>query len=201
MHLPGWRVLLCTLCVQPRPEVWVAHLRQHPHSLRRAQLKGLAELFGSYDLAAPSGIGVPGEGGDGRPIAAIEGLRVADGWQCCTCTAGLTRNLKAMKLHVSKAHQQRPSLHHACKCFQVKPETMSVGEEDDDEEDDDEEDDHEEDDDEEDDDEEDDDEEDDDEEDDDEEDDDEDEDYEEFGESDSDDFDESEYFESLYEMF
>ena len=38
-YLPEWGVLLCTpcgYCLQPRPEVWVPHLQQHPHGLRRA---------------------------------------------------------------------------------------------------------------------------------------------------------------------
>jgi len=113
VYLPEWKVLLCTLCghcLQPRPDVWVPHLRQPPHSLRGAQLKSLGELFGSYTLAAPEDVGSPGTT-EAVPATAIPGLRVIDGWQCLTCTGGLTRNLKTMKLHVSKAHQQKPSSH------------------------------------------------------------------------------------------
>ena len=113
VYLPEWRVLLCTLCghcLQPWPGVWASHLRQQPHGLRAAQLKGLKELFGSYDLADPSKAGVPAPNGDG-PAAAIRGLHTMDGWQCLTCMGGLTRYLETMKLHVSKAHQQKPSSH------------------------------------------------------------------------------------------
>jgi hypothetical protein len=113
VYLPEWRVLLCTCCghcLQPRPDVWASHLRQQPHSLRAAQLKSLKELFGSYDLAAPDKVGVPKQNGAG-PATAIHGLHVMDGWQCLVCVGGLTRNLETMKLHVSKAHQQKPSSH------------------------------------------------------------------------------------------
>lgn len=113
VYLPEWRVLLCTLCghcVQPRPGVWVAHLRQPPHGLRGAQLRGLEELFASYDLLAPKAVSTPGQGRPG-PVPAIDGLRVVDGWQCLACAGGLTQSLKTMKLHVAKAHQLRPSLH------------------------------------------------------------------------------------------
>jgi hypothetical protein len=106
VYLPEWRVLLCTLCghgLQPRPDVWASHLRQQPHGLRAAQLKSLKELFGSYDLADPSEVGVPGQNGGG-PAAAIHGLHTIDGWQCLTCMGGLTRNLETMTLHVSKVH-------------------------------------------------------------------------------------------------
>jgi hypothetical protein len=113
IYLPEWGVLLCTLCgycLQPRPDVWVPHLRQHPHGLRGAQLKRLGELIGSYKLSAPQNVRIPGQAGAG-PAAAIGGLRVVDGWQCLACAGGLTRNLKTMKVHVSKAQQQKPSLH------------------------------------------------------------------------------------------
>jgi len=113
VYLPEWKVLLCTLCghcLQPRPDVWVPHLRQQPHGLRGAQLKSLGELFGSYTLAAPENVGIPGTN-EAVPTTAIHSLRVIDGWQCLTCTGGLTRNLKTIKLHVSKAHQQKPSSH------------------------------------------------------------------------------------------
>ncbi len=121
VYLPEWRVLLCTLCghcLQPRPDVWVPHLRQQPHSVRGAQLKSLGELFGSYTLAAPEDIGIPGTK-EAVPTTAIHGLRIIDGWQCLTCTGGLTRNLKTMKLHVSKAHQQKPSLHKVSPLWQT----------------------------------------------------------------------------------
>ncbi|TVY20062.1 hypothetical protein LARI1_G002712, partial [Lachnellula arida] len=98
VHLPEWRVLLCTLCghcLPPRPDVWVSHLRQQPHRLRAAQLKSLKELFGSYDLAPPDEVRVPGPNGAGL-AAAIHGLRVMDGWQCRVCAGGLTRNLETM---------------------------------------------------------------------------------------------------------
>ena len=112
-YLPEWRVLLCTLCgysLQPRREVWVAHLRRQPHGLQSAQLKSLAELFSSYDLAVPDAVRDVGQEGT-SPATAIPGLLVLDGWQCLTCGGGLTRNLKTMKRHVAKAHQQQPSLH------------------------------------------------------------------------------------------
>jgi hypothetical protein len=71
----------------------VPHLRQQPHRLRGAQLKSRGELFGSYNLAVPEHVKVPGQG-DGSPAAAIRGLRVVGGWQCLTCAGGLTRNLE-----------------------------------------------------------------------------------------------------------
>lgn len=113
VYLPEWQVLLCTLCghcLQPRPDIWVPHLRQPPHHLRGAQLQSLGELFGSYALAAPEDVGIPGME-EAVPTTAIHGLRVIDGWQCLTCTGGLTRNLKTMTRHVSKAHQQKPRSH------------------------------------------------------------------------------------------
>jgi hypothetical protein len=106
VYCPEWGVLLCTLCgycLQPRPDVWVPYLRQQLHGLRGAPLKSLGELFGSYDLAALESMGVPGQGG-ASPVTAIRGLRAVDGWQYLTCTGGLTRNLKTIKLHVLKAH-------------------------------------------------------------------------------------------------
>jgi hypothetical protein len=86
--------------------------------VRGAQLKSLGELFGSYTLAAPEDIGIPGTK-EAVPTTAIHGLRIIDGWQCLTCTGGLTRNLKTMKLHVSKAHQQKPSLHKVSPLWQT----------------------------------------------------------------------------------
>jgi hypothetical protein len=104
-------VLLCTCCghcLQPQPDVWASHFRQQPYSLRAAQLKSLKELFGSYDLAAPDKVGVPKQNGAG-PATTIHGLHVMDGWQYLVCVGGLTRNLETIKLHMSKAHQQKPS--------------------------------------------------------------------------------------------
>ncbi|KAG9241066.1 hypothetical protein BJ878DRAFT_394823, partial [Calycina marina] len=106
-------LLLCTICghcLQPRPDVWAPHLRQHPHHLRGAQLKHLQELFSSYRLAAPEDVDVPSSGKTG-PARAIRGLRVVDGWQCLVCEEGLTRSLATMKVHVSKVHQQKPGGH------------------------------------------------------------------------------------------
>ena len=113
VYLLEWRVLLCTCCghcLQPQPDVWALHLWQQPHSLRAAQLKSLKGLFGSYNLAAPNKVGVPKQNRAG-PATAIHGLHVMDSWQCLICMGGLIRNLETIKLHVLKAHQQKPSLH------------------------------------------------------------------------------------------
>ena len=115
VYLPEWGVLLCTIrghCLQPRPNAWVPHLRQQPDGLRGAQLTSLGEIFSSCSLAAPADVECPGQlQEDANPATAIRGLRVADGWQCLTCREGLTTNLKTMKLHVSRVHQQRPGAH------------------------------------------------------------------------------------------
>ncbi len=46
--------------------------------MRGAQLKSLGELFGSYTLAAPEDIGIPGTK-EAVPTIAIYGLRIIDG--------------------------------------------------------------------------------------------------------------------------
>jgi hypothetical protein len=101
-------VLLCTscsYCLRPGREVWVRHLRQALYLLQRASLKALVELFASYVLRAA-------EAEPGRlPTEAISGLRLLDGFQCCTCAAHFTRDCKAMQCHVSKAHQQKPAVY------------------------------------------------------------------------------------------
>ena len=108
IYLSEWQVLLCTscgYCLRPGRDVWVRHLRQHPHCLKGASLKALVELFSSYDLRAA-------EAEPARlPAKAIPGLRLLDGFQCLTCSAHLTRDCKSMQRHVSKAHQQKPALH------------------------------------------------------------------------------------------
>ncbi len=88
----------CSYCLQPRFE-------------------SLGELFSSYDLTAPGQVRVPEQLGPGPgPVIAIRDRRVIDGWQCPTCVEGLTRDLETMKLHVSKAHQQQPSLYARASC-------------------------------------------------------------------------------------
>jgi hypothetical protein len=42
---------------------------------------------------------------------AVLGLRVLDSFQCLTCSAGLTKSLQTIQLHVSKARQQKPAFH------------------------------------------------------------------------------------------
>jgi len=106
LYQPAWQVLLCTqcgFCLRPGRNVWLRHLRQEPHCLRGAPLKALVELFASYVLLAPEQVAVPTQ--------AVAGLRPQDGFQCLTCSAGLTRSLQTIQLHVSKAHQQKPALH------------------------------------------------------------------------------------------
>jgi len=105
-YQPERRVLLCAacgFCLRPGRDVWLRHLRQKPHCLRGAPLRPLVELFGSYDLLAPEQVAVP--------TRAVAGLRLRDGFQCLTCSAGLTQSLQTIRLHVSKAHQQEPALH------------------------------------------------------------------------------------------
>ncbi len=106
LYQPEWQVLLCTqcgFCLRPGRSVWLRHLRQKPHCLRGALLKALVELFASYGLLAPEQVAVPTQ--------AVAGLRLQDGFQCLTCSAGLTQSLQTIQLHVSKAHQQKPALH------------------------------------------------------------------------------------------
>jgi hypothetical protein len=106
LYQPEWQVLLCTqcgFCLRPGRSVWLRHLRQKPHCLRGAPLKALVELFASYGLLAPEQVAVPTQ--------AVAGLRLQDGFQCLTCSAGLTQSLQTIQLHVSKAHQQKPALH------------------------------------------------------------------------------------------
>ncbi len=93
----------CGFCLRPGRDVWLRHLRQKPHCLRGAPLRALVQLFGSYDLLAPEQVAVP--------TRAVAGLRLRDGFQCLTCSAGLTQSLQTIRLHVSKAHQQEPALH------------------------------------------------------------------------------------------
>jgi hypothetical protein len=71
--------------------------------LKGALLRAQVELFESYDLRTP-------EQALGQlPAHEIPGLRLLDGFQCLTCSAGLTRHLPAIERHVSKAHQQKPA--------------------------------------------------------------------------------------------
>ena len=100
-------MLLCTsysYCLRPGHDVWVRHLRQHPHCLKGAPLKALVELFSSYDLQAAAAE-AEAEAEPARLSAkAIPGLRLLDGFQCLTCSAHLTRDRKSMQQHVLKAY-------------------------------------------------------------------------------------------------
>jgi Orsellinic acid/F9775 biosynthesis cluster protein D/Helicase conserved C-terminal domain len=113
VYLSDQGLLLCVdcgRCLRPGRSVWLRHLRQPPHCLRGPQLQSRVELFESYRLRAPEHVDLPT--GDGTvPAPSIKGLRIHDGFQCLTCSAGLTRDLKAIQRHVSKAHQQRAALH------------------------------------------------------------------------------------------
>lgn len=107
-YLPEWQALLCTSCghcLRPGRSAWTRHLRLPPHCLKGALLKEQLELFDSYRLCTADRLA--GQ----EPEKVVAGLRVLDGFQCLTCSTHLTRDIKAMGRHVSKAHQQMPSLH------------------------------------------------------------------------------------------
>ena len=107
-YLPEWQALLCTSCghcLRPGLSVWTRHLRLPPHYLKGALLKEQLELFGKYKLCTADHLA------EQAPERVVTGLRVLDGFQCLTCSTHLTRDIKAMGRHVSKAHQQMPLLH------------------------------------------------------------------------------------------
>lgn len=86
-------------------EIWARHLRQPSHELRGALLRALLELFENYALRAAR------VKSQTCLAAAIPGLRLLDGFQCLICSAYLTQDRRAIQRHVSKAHQQKPTLH------------------------------------------------------------------------------------------
>jgi len=104
-----YKIIICVSCglaLQSSSRAWYRHLTL-THRILGSECKALVERFETYDLCAAEDLTVPVQ-----PVAAIEGLRVIDGFRCRICPSSskdfLTSNEKKMMQHVSSEHKLKP---------------------------------------------------------------------------------------------